>query len=124
MKICLIRYALTFAVLFGSVLALNAAENKIPHDAEYYILKEQNGKRWQTEDTAIDKKLADFRKKNGGKAPNIFYILIDDIGFGDLGSKTLNSIRGYKTPSINKFARQGMRMSRTYTEPSCTTTLS
>ena len=26
------------------------------------------------------------------------YILIDDIGFGDLGSKTLNSIRGYSTP--------------------------
>ena len=38
------------------------------------------------EDTVLDKRLEDFRKKNGGKPPNIFYILIDDIGFGDLGS--------------------------------------
>jgi len=48
--------------------------------------------------------------------------LIDDIGFGDLGSSVLNSIRGYKTPRINELARQGMRMSRMYTEPSCTPT--
>ncbi|MCF6312531.1 MAG: sulfatase-like hydrolase/transferase [Verrucomicrobiales bacterium] len=121
MKSRLSIYAFTCVISLASVI-MAAAADKIPHDAEYYILKEQNGKRWQTEDTAIDKRLAEFRKKNGGKSPNIFYILIDDIGFGDLGSKTLNSIRGYKTPSINKFARQGMRLSRMYTEPSCTPT--
>ena len=70
----------------------------------------------------IDQKLAEFQKRNGGKPPNIFYILIDDIGFGDLGSETLNSIRGYKTPAINEIAREGMRMARMYTEPSCTPT--
>ena len=99
-----------------------AQETKIVHDAEYYILEAQNGKRWQAEDNVIDKRLAEFRQKNNGNPPNILYILIDDIGFGDLGSKTLNSIRGYKTPSINKIARQGMRMARMYTEPSCTPT--
>ncbi len=94
----------------------------IQHDAEYYILEAQNGERWAADDKAIDEKLAAFREQNGGKPPNILYILIDDIGFGDLGSETLNSIRGYKTPSINEFAREGMRMSRMYTEPSCTPT--
>ena len=84
--------------------------------------KNNSGKAWETEDKALDQELAAFRKKNGGKPPNIFYILIDDIGFGDLGSETLNSIRGYKTPSINEFAREGMRLSRMYTEPSCTPT--
>ncbi len=31
---------------------------------------------------AVDAKLAEFRKKSGGKPPNILYILIDDVGFG------------------------------------------
>ena len=97
------------------------AKNMV-HDAEYYILEAQNGERWAREDQKIDQKLANFRRKNGGKPPNIFYILIDDIGFGDLGSETLNSIRGYKTPAINEFAREGMRLARMYTEPSCTPT--
>ena len=118
------NYLSSFPVLFAAVLAQSATASgqEIAHDAEYYILKEQNGERWQTEDAAIDAQLAEFREKNGGKPPNIFYILIDDIGFGDLGSKTLNSIRGYETPSINKVAREGMRLSRMYTEPSCTPT--
>ncbi|TDJ69157.1 MAG: sulfatase, partial [Proteobacteria bacterium] len=65
---------------------------------------------------------AKFRKKNGGKPPNILYILIDDIGFGDLGIPELNAVRGYKTPNINKLADESMRFVRMYTEPSCTPT--
>ena len=109
--------ALAIASTFSTAWA-----KEIVHDAEYYTLEEQNAERWASEDKNLDKQLAEFRKKNGGKSPNIFYILIDDIGFGDLGSETLNAIRGYKTPSINKFAREGMRLARMYTEPSCTPT--
>ena len=98
------------------------AAKQIAHDAEYYVLEKQNGENWVLEDKDLDTRLAEFRKKNGGKSPNIFYILIDDIGFGDLGSETLNAIRGYKTPNINEFAREGMRLARMYTEPSCTPT--
>ena len=94
----------------------------IVHDAEYYVSAKQNGERWAAQDKGLDQKLAAFRENNGGKPPNIVYILIDDIGFGDLGSETLNSIRGYKTPAINEFAKEGMRMARMYTEPSCTPT--
>ncbi|TNF88428.1 MAG: sulfatase [Gammaproteobacteria bacterium] len=103
-------------------LFANGAAADIVHDAEFYILQEQNGERWAAEDKKLDQRLAEFREKNGGKPPNIFYILIDDIGFGDLGSKTLNIIRGYETPSINAFAKEGMRLARMYTEPSCTPT--
>ena len=95
---------------------------KIVHDAEYYILEAQNGEKWANDDKAIDKKLADFRRRNGGKPPNILYILVDDVGFGDLGIPELNAVRGYSTPNINEFARQGMRFVRMYTEPSCTPT--
>ncbi len=100
----------------------NKSSGAIVHDAEFYILQAQNGEKWAKQDQKLDQKLAEFRKKNGGKPPNIFYILIDDIGFGDLGSETLNAIRGYKTPGINEIAREGMRMARMYTEPSCTPT--
>jgi arylsulfatase A-like enzyme len=98
------------------------AKGNIVHDSEYYILEAQHKEKWVADDKQVDEKLAAFRKENGGKSPNIFYILIDDIGFGDLGSKTLNMIRGYETPSINKIAREGMRLARMYTEPSCTPT--
>ena len=80
------------------------AQQEIIHDAEYYILEAQNREQWAADDKVVDQKLAALREKNGGRPPNIFYILIDDIGFGDLGSATLNSIRGYKTPAINEFA--------------------
>ncbi len=110
-------------LVFGLTMTVaQAGAAGIVHDAEYYVLQKQNGERWPVEDKDLDKRLAEFRKNNGGKPPNIFYILIDDIGFGDLGSKTLNAIRGYKTPNINEFAREGMRLARMYTEPSCTPT--
>ena len=117
----LLKYA-TSLVVSCLISVPVVAATPLVHDAEYYILEKQNGERWTVEDKDLDERLAEFRKKNGGKPPNIFYILIDDIGFGDLGNAALNSIRGYKTPSINEFAREGMRLSRMYTEPSCTPT--
>jgi len=108
-------------VMLGGIGAAGAATDFV-HDSEYYILEAQHADEWAKDDKTVDEKLAAFRKKNGGKPPNILYILIDDIGFGDLGSAVLNSIRGYRTPSINKLAREGMRLSRMYTEPSCTPT--
>jgi len=109
-------------VIVSMVLCGTAQARDIPRDAEYYILEAQHGERWAAEDEQLDQKLAAFRERNGGKPPNIFYILIDDIGFGDLGSKTLNAIRGYETPGINEIAREGTRLARMYTEPSCTPT--
>jgi len=98
------------------------AQNDIIHDTEYYILEAQNGEQWEKDNKIVDQKLAKFRKSNNGKSPNIVYILIDDIGFGDLGIPELNAIRGYKTPSINTLAKESMRFVRMYTEPSCTPT--
>ena len=111
-----------FALTSLDTTSVLAAEGDIIHDTEYYILQAQNAERWAEDDKAVDEKLAEFRAKNGGKPPNILYILIDDIGFGDLGIPELNAIRGYKTPNINKFSDEGMRFARMYTEPSCTPT--
>ena len=62
------------AILSGLVCTPVSA--KIAHDAEYYILEAQNGERWAVDDETVDAKLAEFRARNGGKPPNIFYILI------------------------------------------------
>jgi len=105
-----------------SLFAMPGYTKDIVHDAEYYVLEAQNGEAWNQDNQLVDRKLAEFRDKNGGKPPNIFYILIDDIGFGDLGIPELNAIRGYETPAINQFADEGMRFARMYTEPSCTPT--
>ena len=106
----------------GLMTTVSAQAKDIVHDTEYYVLEAQNGEQWANDDEAVDRKLAEFKKTNGGKPPNILYILIDDIGFGDLGIPELNKVRGYKTPNINEFAREGMRFVRMYTEPSCTPT--
>jgi arylsulfatase len=112
---------LMLALVANPALAQDPSGNII-HDSEYYVLEAQNGEKWTADDQTVDRKLAAFRIKNGGKPPNLLYILIDDIGFGDLGIPELNAIRGYKTPAINKFAEEGMRFARMYTEPSCTPT--
>ena len=102
-----------FALTSLDTTSVLAAEGDIIHDSEYYILEAQHAEEWAADDRAVDEKLAAFRQRNGGKPPNLLYILVDDIGFGDLGIPELNAIRGYKTP---------MRFVRMYTEPSCTPT--
>lgn len=98
------------------------AEAPIIHDAEYKILEAQNGQQWKADDKKIDQKLEAYRKKNGGKAPNIIYILLDDVGFGEIGMDDLSVIRGYKTPHMSALANEGRALNRMYTEPSCTPT--
>ena len=110
--------------LLLTTIACEASEKsaKIVHDAEYLILEAQNGEQWASDDKAVDAKLAELRKKNGGKPPNIIYILLDDVGFGEIGMDELSVIRGYKTPNLTALAKQGLSLQRMYTEPSCTPT--
>ena len=92
------------------------------HDAEYRFLQAQYGEQWAEQDAAIDARLAEIRQANGGKRPNILYVLIDDVSFGTMGNRTLNYVTGIDTPNINDFAEEGLSLMRMYTEPSCTPT--
>jgi len=96
------------------------APAQIVHDAEYYVLEAQHGDQWAADDKSVEAKLDEFRKNNGGKSPNILYVLVDDVSFGEMGIPELNYVRGSKTPRINKFADEGISFMRMYTEPSCT----
>ncbi len=113
----------SLSVLFCLSATISTAQDApIIHDAEYYILEAQNAEQWAADNAEVDQLLEDFRSSNDGKPPNIINILIDDIGFGDLGIPELNAVRGYSTPHINAFSDEAMRMVRMYTEPSCTPT--
>ena len=98
------------------------AAKPIVHDGEYYFLERQYEEAWAKEDKEIDAKLAGLRKKHKGKPPNIVFVLIDDVSFGQMGKPALNDVMGVQTPRINDFATQGMSLNRMYTEPSCTPT--
>ena len=111
------------SIIASGLFALPAfAAKPIRHDAEHYVLLHQYKDQWAAEDKEIDKKLAEIRKKNGGKKPNIVYILIDDMGFGEFGMPELNKIRGGRTPNLDEMAKQGMTFTRFYAENICTST--
>ena len=53
-------------------------------------------------------------QKNNNKKPNIIFILADDLGIGDVGCYGADN---YKTPNIDKLAKDGMRFTNAYTCP-------
>lgn len=120
LSVAIVAAAVGLTLSCGSPEAVAAKE--IIHDGEYKFLEAQHGEKWAKEDVEVDKKLATIRDKNGGKRPNILYILIDDVSFGQMGNRSMNYVMGIKTPSINQFATEGMSLMRMYTEPSCTPT--
>ncbi len=103
----------------GHALAQQREGGKIVHDAEYYVLEAQHGKKWATEDKEIDKKLAGLKKKFG-TPPNIIHIMWDDTPVGEVGIPHIQKVRGFETPQMNRLAQDGIIFMRMYTEPSCT----
>src|SRR6187402_2400956 len=53
------------------------------------------------------------------KKPNILVIFGDDIGQSNISAYTLG-VMGYKTPNIDKLAKQGILFTDYYAENSCT----
>ena len=99
----------------GATLALSAmctvavhGQQPIIHDAEHMILRAQHGERWAREDSQINERLAELRRAHRGQPPNFVCILLDDLGFGEIGMPSLDVIRGYSTPRISELADQGL----------------
>ena len=118
----MILRAILITFLSLGLVSQAAVAKDLIHDAEYYVVEAQNGEKWAADDKATAKRLADIRKANGGKPPNIVYILLDDLGYGEIGTPGLTPSRGYSTPNIDALAKQGMTLMRMYSEPSCTPT--
>ena len=57
--------------------------------------------------------------ENEGPRPNILFIVLDDLGFNDLGA---NSATVGHTPNLNQLASQGARFTRNYVDSTCSAT--
>lgn len=101
---------------------LTAGAQDIVRDGEYKFLEAQKGEEWAAQDVVIEEKLAEIREANGGKRPNILYILVDDVSFGQMGQRAMNYVTGIDTTHINELASESLSLMRMYTEPSCTPT--
>jgi arylsulfatase A-like enzyme len=64
-------------------------------------------------------KANDGVKSRGGTQPNIFVIWGDDIGQSNLSCYT-HGLMGYRTPNIDRIAKEGMLFTDSYGEHSCT----
>lgn len=53
------------------------------------------------------------------KKPNILFIMGDDIGYSNISAYT-HGVMGYRTPNIDRIAREGMLFTDSYGEQSCT----
>lgn len=118
----LLLSSLVSATALTLLLSCNVtAKDSIVYDAEFQKLQAQHGTAWAVEDKQLNKRLADLQAKTG-KKPNIIYFMWDDAAYGRVGHPMLSKLTGIDTPNIDRMAREGMTLTRMYSEPSCTPT--
>jgi arylsulfatase len=75
------------------------------------------------QDAAAKQKLAALQQRTG-KKPNIVWFVIDDMGYGDPGCYGGGAAIGAATPTLDRLAREGLRLTSCYSQPTCTPTRS
>src|SRR5262245_1059357 len=61
---------------------------------------------------------------NRAPRPNIVFMLMDNVGYGELGVYGGGILRGARTPRIDKLASEGLRLLNFNVEAQCTPTRS
>ena len=75
------------------------------------------------QEDAITKKLNELEKKTG-KKPNIVWLVIDDMGYGDPGCYGGGAAIGAATPNMDRLAAGGLKLTSCYSQQTCTPTRS
>lgn len=70
---------------------------------------------------AAAEKLAAFEARTGQK-PNILIFLVDDMGYGDPGAFGGGAAIGAATPNMDRLAAEGLKLTSTYSQFTCTPT--
>ena len=52
--------------------------------------------------------------------PNVVFMMMDNLGWGEIGCYGGGSLRGAETPRLDKLAREGMRLLNFNVENQCT----
>ena len=60
----------------------------------------------------------------GADKPNVVIMMVDNLGWGELGCYGGGELRGAATPRLDKLADEGMRLQNFNVEPQCTPTRS
>jgi len=68
---------------------------------------------------SVDRTQAQSQPAPSGQRPNILVIWGDDIGLANVSAYSFG-VMGYKTPNIDRIAREGMMFTDYYAEQSCT----
>ena len=71
-------------------------------------------------ETAEVKAKLEALEKKFGKKPNILIYLMDDLAWGDAGVFGGGKAVGAQTPNMDRLARDGLQLTSTYSQPSCT----
>ena len=59
-----------------------------------------------------------------GQRPNIVWLVVDDMGYGDPGAFGGGAAIGAATPNMDRLAREGLKLTSTYSQATCTPTRS
>ncbi|MDQ0318648.1 arylsulfatase [Pararhizobium capsulatum DSM 1112] len=73
--------------------------------------------------TAAQKKLDELMARTG-RRPNIVWLVVDDMGYGDPGVFGGGAAIGAATPNMDRLAHEGLTMTSTYSQATCTPTRS
>jgi len=73
-------------------------------------------------DVAQAKSRLDRLRARFGRPPNILIFLVDDMGWGDPGAYGGGEAIGAPTPGIDRLAREGLRLTSVYSQPTCSPT--
>ena len=59
-----------------------------------------------------------------GRRPNIVWLVVDDMGYGDPGAFGGGAAIGAATPNMDRLAAEGLKLTSTYSQATCTPTRS
>lgn len=75
------------------------------------------------QDSAATKRLSELRERTGAR-PNIVWVVVDDMGYGDPGCYGGGAVAGAATPNMDRLAADGLRLTSCYSQQTCTPTRS
>ncbi|CAN7682026.1 arylsulfatase [Ensifer adhaerens] len=101
-------FALAQSVLSKAVRTSESAEPALAHPDQA---------------TAAQAKLDALRERIG-RRPNIVWLVVDDMGYGDPGAFGGGAAIGAATPNMDRLASEGLKLTSTYSQPTCTPTRS
>ena len=64
----------------------------------------------------------DAAREKSCKKPNLLIFIVDDMGWGDFGAYGGGMARGSATPKVDQLAREGLMLTSTYAQPTCSPT--